>query len=151
MTNKITREDLTKIDCNSSGHPRYALHFLRLLNYDESYSSKLSIGNKYNIALDRAKKIGGKKYHNKSYGGGIAFVSFNSNDLINELNKLINGGVTMRKVKIIFNNNDSIITSMAKGLSDKAIKDYYAIGKVFNIGSGENDCMVKVQEVIILL
>ena len=34
-------------------------------------------GQMYRIALNKATKIGGKKYHNKQYGGGIVFQTYN--------------------------------------------------------------------------
>lgn len=65
-----------RIDNNTSGHPRYVCWFGALNTKAESYS-EMGVSEKYAIALFRAKKIGGKKYHNKKYVGGIAFVSFN--------------------------------------------------------------------------
>ena len=58
-----------------NGNPRYVFRFLRLAdNYEE--------------ALKIAKKIGGKKFHNKQFGGGIVIQSYNLEDdskLIREL------------------------------------------------------------------
>ena len=56
----------------------------------------------------------------------------------------------MRKVKITFDNDDVILTSMASGISDKTIKDYYKIGSKFNLGTAGKDKMVKVKKVEIL-
>lgn len=81
----ITQKSFTQVDNNTSGNPRYVLHFLALSHLIDS---ELSVSQKYNEALYIAKKLGGKKYHNKSYGGGIAFVTYNLNDLIQKLNNL---------------------------------------------------------------
>jgi len=55
----------------------------------------------------------------------------------------------LRQVKVTFENGDVIHTSMAKHLTDKQIKEYYAIGKVFNLGTvGDN--LQKVKQVQIL-
>lgn len=35
----------------------------------------------YKIALKKAKSLGGKKYNNKKYGGGIVFQSYNITNL----------------------------------------------------------------------
>ena len=73
--NNITENRFTKIDNNAMGNPRYVLHFLAL-------------NDNYEQALYIAKSLGGKKYHNKKYGGGIAFSTYNLNDLIVKLNAL---------------------------------------------------------------
>lgn len=56
----------------------------------------------------------------------------------------------LRSVKVTYSNGDIITTDMAAHLTDKEIKDYFKIGKVFNIGSGEDDLLAKVKEVEIL-
>lgn len=56
----------------------------------------------------------------------------------------------MKTVKVTFSNNDSIITDMNPRLTDQEIKDYYKIGRPFNIGSGENDNIQTVYKVEIL-
>lgn len=67
---KINR---TRIDNDVNGNPRYVCHFLCLLTgaEREAYAS-----DRYAIACKRANKVGGRKYHNKQYGGGIAFQSY---------------------------------------------------------------------------
>ena len=84
---KTTIENFTKVDCNSSGNPRYVCHFLRLVT--DAESNQHDVSTLYNIALHRAKKLGGKKYHNKSYGGGIAFATFSLDDTVREINELM--------------------------------------------------------------
>lgn len=44
---------------------------------------------------------------------------------------------TLMKALVYYANGDHIITSING--TEKSIKEYYAVGKVFNIGSGEND------------
>jgi hypothetical protein len=67
--------DFTRVNNDVNGNPRYVFHFLQLAdNYTE--------------ALTLAKKIGGRKFHNKQYGGGIVVQSYNLQkeiELINEL------------------------------------------------------------------
>jgi len=72
----ITTDDFTRINNDSNGNPRYVLHFIKLAD-------------KYEDALILAKNEGGRKYHNKQYGGGIAFQSYNLNSLTKDLNNLI--------------------------------------------------------------
>lgn len=67
----------TRINNNANGNPRLVVHHLELLTSEELDSSFLSwAGVKYDLALMRAKPMGGKKYHNKSYGGGIVFQEY---------------------------------------------------------------------------
>jgi len=84
----ITPEDFTRINNDVNGNPRYVCHFLQLLTYNEDNNTKIDI--KYNMAVKRANKIGGRKYHAKSYGGGIVFQSYNLYDLCRTINELIN-------------------------------------------------------------
>ena len=58
----------TRVNSDSNGNPRYVCHFLNLLKDGE---------HGYDLALKRAKKIGGSKFNNKQYGGGIVFQSYN--------------------------------------------------------------------------
>ena len=72
----ITKDNFTRINNDTNGNPRYVFHFLKLAN-------------NYNEALFLAKKIGGKKFHNKQYGGGIVIQSYNLQDDCNRINELI--------------------------------------------------------------
>ena len=69
----------TRINNDVNGNPRYVCHFL-CLNTEEELNSAEWIPNKYELALKRAKKIGGKKFHNKQYGGGIVFQAYSLQD-----------------------------------------------------------------------
>ena len=76
-TNKI---EWTRVDNDINGNPRYVCHFLNFITNNDDYDNTgiyIGIDNKYRLALQRAKKIGGKKYHNKRYGGGIVIQSYN--------------------------------------------------------------------------
>lgn len=77
---------LTSINTDSNGHPRFVCHFL---NFIKPSDRNLTVDEKYQIALKRAKVIGGKKFHNKQYGGGIAFQSYNVTDLQQNIQMLI--------------------------------------------------------------
>lgn len=55
-----------------------------------------------------------------------------------------------RVVKVNYDNGDSITTEMSGTLTDSEIRDYYKVGRSFNIGSGEHDKMAKVKSVEIL-
>ena len=47
-------------------------------------------------------------------------------------------GSNLRAVKVTFANGNTVTTSMAAHLTDDEIKNYYKIGKQFNLGSGAN-------------
>ncbi len=55
----------------------------------------------------------------------------------------------LRAVRVTYDNGEVIETSMAAGLTDKEMLDYFAIGTEFNIGS-VTDKMAKVTNVEIL-
>jgi hypothetical protein len=72
--------NFTRVNNDINGNPRYVCHFLNLIKYGEDYDKTgiyLTIDNKYKLALNRAKIMGGRKFHNKQYGGGIVFQSYN--------------------------------------------------------------------------
>lgn len=70
-----------RISGDSNGNPRYVCHFLNLLMPGE--------GSNYDLAIFRANKIGGRKYHNKQYGGGIVFQSYNIGETESAINELL--------------------------------------------------------------
>jgi hypothetical protein len=65
----------TRINNDINGNPRYVIHFLQL-------------SNDYTRALYLAKQLGGKKFHNKQYGGGIVFQSYNTDILKENINDI---------------------------------------------------------------
>ena len=88
--NTVTPQDFKRVNNDVNGNPRYVCHFLHLLPSNVDNVLNISISGKYQLALSYAKKIGGRKFHNKQYGGGIVFQSYNIQstcDAINELNK----------------------------------------------------------------
>lgn len=71
----MNTSDFTRVNNDVNGNPRYVFHFLQLAD-------------SYTEALTLAKKIGGRKFHNKQYGGGIVVQSYNLQkeiELINDL------------------------------------------------------------------
>lgn len=71
----ITKDNFTRVNNDVNGNPRYVFHFLRLADT-------------YERALFLAKKIGGRKFHNKQYGGGIVIQSYNIDKDIELMNQL---------------------------------------------------------------
>jgi hypothetical protein len=75
MNNEKETINLTRIDNDINGNPRYVCHFL-------------NIADNYERAVKMANKIGGRKYHTKKYGGGIVFQSYNTDDLKKHIQEL---------------------------------------------------------------
>jgi hypothetical protein len=63
----------TRVNNDVNGNPRYACHFLEFItdrDREAVKDLKLNMTYWYEFAIHRAKTIGGKRYNNKSYGGG---------------------------------------------------------------------------------
>ena len=56
----------------------------------------------------------------------------------------------LREVAVTYSDGTTITTSMAAHLSDADIKNYFRVGREFNIGGGGKDKMAKVKSVKIL-
>ena len=84
--------ELIRINNDTNGNPRYVTHFLNIpITTFEGLkinTSVLSIDEKYKLACKKANAIGGRKYHTKSFGGGIVFQSYNTRELIESINNL---------------------------------------------------------------
>lgn len=90
---KTTKIEFTRITNDINGNPRYVCHFLNLVNDNdekevrEDFAATLAQNSfkftslLYERAIWKAKKIGGRKYTAKSYGGGVVFQSYNIADL----------------------------------------------------------------------
>lgn len=107
--NRISHAIFTRISDDSNGTPRYVCHFLNLLkdgdcefatiNKDGTLITSSDVARivyksdltslKYQLALKRAKKIGGKKFHNKQYGGGIVFKTDSLDQLCHDIYTLL--------------------------------------------------------------
>lgn len=94
---ETTKIEFTCINNDVNGNPRYVCHFLNFVNDKDDEQIKIiastntdKVSASYKLALIRAKTIGGKKYHNKSYGGGIVFQSYNLFDLEKRILGLLN-------------------------------------------------------------
>ena len=79
----------TKIKHDVNGNPRYVCHFLALCNDDEQadYTDR----GRYARACKRANTIGGRKFHNKQYGGGIVFQSYSLKETEAAIKRVLGG------------------------------------------------------------
>lgn len=62
----------TRVKNDVNGNPRFVVHYLQLA---DTYERALYLG----------RKLGGRKFHNKQYGGGIAFQSYNTDQLAEKI------------------------------------------------------------------
>lgn len=85
----INPEDFKRIKNDINGNPRYVCHFLALDIHGTDKGIGFGVSDRYALACKLANKAGGRKYHNKSYGGGIVFQSYSLDQLCNCLNKLM--------------------------------------------------------------
>ena len=76
---KPRKINFTRVNSDMHGNPRYVCHFTE-------------IHNDYGTAVKMANTIGGRKFNNKQYGGGIVFQSYNTNDLNDQIIKLSENG-----------------------------------------------------------
>ena len=77
MEKKVT---FKRIKNDVNGNPRYVCHFLDMDVHGAN--AGLSLTERYQNAIKLANKIGGRKYHNKSFGGGLVFQSYSLEELI---------------------------------------------------------------------
>lgn len=81
-----TPNDFTRIRSDVNGNPRHVCHFLHLDVH--GWQSNIGLSDRYAIACKLANSIGGKKFHNKQYGGGIVFQEYDLQDLCDRINAL---------------------------------------------------------------
>lgn len=103
----ITKDNFTRIKNDVNGNPRYVIHFLdfitdaeheRISNEAREYNQnkqpeqvfKSAVNEAYELAIKRAKTIGGKRYNTKDYDGGIVFQSYNIYELAQAIENLKN-------------------------------------------------------------
>jgi len=55
----------THVNNDNNGNPRYVIHYLQLAD-------------SYDRALFLSRQLGGRNFHNKEFGGGIAFTTYNT-------------------------------------------------------------------------
>lgn len=103
MNTTTQQIEWTRINNDSNGNPRYVCHFFNLLTDAEKYqdcatkgttgidAAASSLDNQYKLALKRAHTLSGRKYHNKQFGGGIVFQSYNITATTKQIIDLLTG------------------------------------------------------------
>lgn len=72
--------DIKRVNNDVNGNPRYVVHFLGLITERDEAEAPMDITRiewLKNRALYWARKVGGRVYRGKDFGGGIVFTSYN--------------------------------------------------------------------------
>lgn len=85
MAYLLTPENFTRVNNDTNGNPRYVCHFLAFVPDNMSED----ITDKYRFAVRFANKLGGRKFHNRQYGGGIVFQSYSLPNLCEAINSAL--------------------------------------------------------------
>jgi hypothetical protein len=75
--------EFKRITNDTNGNPRFVFHFLAFLGSETG-----SILDRYQIALKKSRRLGGKAYKGKDFGGGIVIQSFNIQETISKIEAL---------------------------------------------------------------
>jgi len=83
--------EFTRINNDGNGNPRYVCHCLSFIQSGETFENVpvWDISGKYDIALSRSRQFRGRKFHNKQYGGGIVFQSYEIERLGKEIEAFV--------------------------------------------------------------
>ena len=78
-----------RVSSDGNGNPRYVVHFTEIAALiDPDY--KMRIEGRYAAACKLMNTIGGRKFHNKQYGGGIVFQSYSLPDTERHIMRAVN-------------------------------------------------------------
>lgn len=82
----LNEGSFVKINNDTYGNPRYVCHFLSI---DLIIPENIDLSEKYAYVVKFCNKLGGKKYHNKSYGGGIVWQSYSLDSTIRRIKEAV--------------------------------------------------------------
>ena len=77
-----------------NGNPRRVVHFLAFATETELKNSEPC---SYEQALKRARPLGGKKYHNKQYAGGILFECYDLGYVLQRMREITGRDLIMEQ------------------------------------------------------
>jgi hypothetical protein len=93
LPKKFADIEVTRVNNDINGNPRRVVHFLAFTTEADEAISKQGTASYlhklYELALKRSRKIGGRKFHNRQYGGGIVFQSYDDNELRKDIAQLM--------------------------------------------------------------
>ena len=61
-----------------NGNPRHVVHFTDLEPPEtrDARRERMTLSERYESVLKHARKLGGRRFHNKQYGGGVIFTAY---------------------------------------------------------------------------
>lgn len=68
----------TRIKSDVNGNSRFVCHFTDLEGFTLRFYNRvnLTLSERYDLVVKAANKLGGKRFHNKQFGAGIVFTSY---------------------------------------------------------------------------
>ena len=73
--------EFTKIRNDIYGNPRYVVHYLECMPKSYRGEKLEDLSKEYQKTVRLMRKLGGRKYHSKKYGGGITFSTYDTKEL----------------------------------------------------------------------
>ena len=87
---KMTKYDWTRVDNDSNGNPRYVVHFIQVIPETMTDDGSINaISQRFERVVKLMNKIGGKRFSNKQYGGGIVFQSYSLPETEEAIDRII--------------------------------------------------------------
>lgn len=81
--------EFTRVNNDTCGNPRYVLHFLECEPETwKDYTLDLSTRYARTVKLMNQKGLWGRKFHNRQFGGGIVFQTYNTDELAKRINEV---------------------------------------------------------------
>lgn len=112
--------EVIRVNNDVNGNPRYVFHFSNVSSYLKAHLGELLNG--YDFYILSANASGCKKYHNRSYGGGLLFQSYNVQDSLQHVERSIEQYIEDFKTRIEKENIGKAIE--ACNLNAKLVKAY---------------------------
>jgi hypothetical protein len=76
----ITEQQFTRVNNDVNGNPRYVIHFLDCApdawTGENARNNHYALTERYAWTCKLMNTVGGRKFHNKQFGGGIVFQSY---------------------------------------------------------------------------
>lgn len=122
---------ITRIKEDVNGNGRMVVHFTELRidcgKYNEiclKNGRGVDLVKKYDLAVFLASYIGGKRYHNKSYGGGIAFQAYSTRELVTRIRDLLwNAQLVLTRDKAGYTESDARLICKYEGRTKRRVKN----------------------------
>lgn len=144
MKTSIQFIEFTRVNNDVNGNPRYVCHFLAFKPHSDCVNFKSF---SYDEALKAAKDFGGKKFHNKQYGGGIVFQSYDIDGLADKITEHTGDFIQYTRKPKSYENRKKVSkffyrkeVTNKKGELKKffTCKDYTDKGVLFSISKNNN-------------